>query len=217
MNLIKPETWESMKQQKVSIASSIKRCSKLLKAYGSDTPLTIIGSFEAEIVVGVKKVDAEFFVVQGGQRDILGDYTAKQLGVVKIGLNVNRVDITKETFSKISGVQAHIRTNGHIKPVFQPFRRVPIHMEKAVENKLEELLRRDIIEPKTGPTTWVSPLVVVGKASGEPRLYLDLRRVNEAVVRERFPMPVVEEYLARIGRGRIWSKIDRRRLFTKLS
>lgn len=213
VNLIKPATWEAMKQQKVSVKRSVKGCSKVLKGYGSDAPLIIIGSFEAEIVVGMKKVEAEFFVVQGGQRDILGDNTAKQLGVLKVGLNINQVDEGKKPFSKISGVQAHIRTSAHIKPVFQPLRRVPIHLEKAVDEKLDELLRRDIIEPKTGPTTWVSPLVVVGKASGEPRLCLDLRRVNEAVVRERFPMPVVEEYLARIGRGKVWSKLDIREAF----
>lgn len=213
VNLIKPETWEAMKQKKISVKSSVKGSSKVLKGYGSDKPLVVVGSFEAEVVIGVKKVVAEFFVVQGGQRDILGDYTAKQLGVLKVGLNINRVNATKEPFSKISGVQAHIRVNPHIKPVFQPLRRVPIHMEVAVDRKIEELLRRDIIEPKIGPTSWVSPLVVVGKASGEPRLCLDLRRVNEAVIRERFPMPVVEEYLARIGRGKIWSKLDIREAF----
>lgn len=66
---------------------------------------------------------------------------------------------------------------------------------------------------KTGPTTWVSPLVVVGKANGEPRVCLDLRRVNEAVLRERFPMPVVDELLARIGKGKVRSRLDIRDAF----
>lgn len=66
---------------------------------------------------------------------------------------------------------------------------------------------------KTGPTTWVSPLVVVGKANGEPRVCLDLRRVNEAVLRERFPMPIVDELLARIGKGTVRSRLDIREAF----
>lgn len=66
---------------------------------------------------------------------------------------------------------------------------------------------------KTGPTSWVSPLVVVGKANGELRLCLDLRRVNEAVLRERFPMPVVDELLARIGKGKNRSRLDIREAF----
>lgn len=59
----------------------------------------------------------------------------------------------------------------------------------------------------------MSPLVVVGKANGEPRVCLDLRRVNEAVMRERHPMPVVDELLARIGKGAIRSRLDIRDAF----
>lgn len=59
----------------------------------------------------------------------------------------------------------------------------------------------------------MSPLVVVGKANGDPRLCLDLRRVNEAVVRERFPMPIVDELLARIGKGTVRTRLDIRDAF----
>ncbi|XP_058811184.1 uncharacterized protein K02A2.6-like [Topomyia yanbarensis] len=213
-NLITVKTWEVLKHEKVNIISSTKGSAKILKGYGSDKALKIVGTFQAEIAIGKRQVIAEFFVVDGGQKDLLGDFTAKQLGVLKIGIEVNKVvDKSLAAFNKISGVQARIHMNPEYKPVFQPLRRVPIPMEDAVNRKLEQLLLRDIIEVKQGPTTWVSPLVVVGKASGEPRLCLDLRRVNEAVVRERFPMPVVEEYIARLGKGKIWSKLDIREAF----
>lgn len=114
-------------------------------------------------------------MVKGGQKDLLGDSTAKRLGVLKIGLNINHLESPLKPFNKIMDVQAHIRMNPHFKPVFQPLRRVPIPMEEAVNKKLDQLLTRDIIEVKTGPSTWVSPLVIVGKASGEPRICLDLR------------------------------------------
>ncbi|XP_062699679.1 uncharacterized protein K02A2.6-like [Aedes albopictus] len=213
VNLIRFETWQTMKEKKVRVIRSVKGCNKTLKGYGNDTPLDVVGSFVAEITVGSKTATAEFFVVKGGQKNLLGDSTAKRLGVLRIGLDINHVDTSMKPFTKITEVQAHIRMNQQFKPVFQPLRRVPIPMEEAVNKKLDQLLARDIIEVKIGPATWVSPLVIVGKASGEPRICLDLRRVNEAVVRERFPMPVVEEYLARIGKGRVWSKLDIREAF----
>ncbi|XP_062535602.1 uncharacterized protein K02A2.6-like [Armigeres subalbatus] len=95
-------------------------------------------------------------------------------------------------------------------------RRIPLPLEEAVAKKITELLKRDIIEPKTGPTSWVSPLVIVGKANGEPRLCIDLRRVNEAVLREHHPMPVVDDYIARLGRGSVWSKLDIREAFLQV-
>lgn len=215
-NLISETAWIKMKDSQVSVKSSTKGSNRVLMAYGSNNPLTILGSFVADITAGVKTTQAEFLVVKGGQRCLLGDQTAKRLGVLQVGLHINRVESPLQPFSKIKGIVAHIRMDPDASPIFQPMRRIPLPLEEAVANKINELLQRDIIEHKTGPTSWVSPLVVVGKANGEPRLCLDLRRVNEAVLREHHPMPVVEDYMARLGRGTIWSKLDIREAFLQI-
>lgn len=95
-------------------------------------------------------------------------------------------------------------------------RRLPVSLESAVNKKLTDLLARDVIEEKKGPAAWVSPLVVVGKANGEPRLCLDLRRVNASVLRERHPMPLIDDFLARVGKGMIRSKLDVKDSFLQL-
>ncbi|XP_055634225.1 uncharacterized protein K02A2.6-like [Toxorhynchites rutilus septentrionalis] len=215
-NLISEVSWVKMKNSRISVYSSTRGSSRILRAYGSDIPLTILGTFVADITIGEKTIQAEFLVVKGGQRCLLGDRTAKQLGVLKIGLHVNRVENSTQPFSKIRGITAYIPMNPEAIPVFQPMRRIPLPLEQAVAKKIDELLKRDIIEIKTGPTSWVSPLVIVGKANGEPRLCVDLRRVNEAVLREHHPMPVVENYIARLGRGLIWSKLDIREAFLQV-
>ncbi|XP_055614847.1 uncharacterized protein K02A2.6-like [Toxorhynchites rutilus septentrionalis] len=213
-NLITGEMWSKLKNDKVNVISCTKGSSRILRAYGSQNPLVIIGSFVADISVGELTVRADFYVVEGGQRCLLGDKTAKQLGVLKVGLNINTVELCP--FTIIKGIKARIRIDPRAVPIFQPMRRIPIPLEEAVRRKLNEMLKRDIIEVKTGPTTWVSPLVVVGKANGEPRLCLDLRRVNEAVLREHHPMPVVDDYLARLGRGCLWSKLDIKEAFLQI-
>ena len=50
----------------------------------------------------------------------------------------------------------------------------------------------DIIEIVSGPTSWVSPVVVVPKPSGDIRLCVDMRQANMAVKRERFPIPTTD-------------------------
>lgn len=208
VNLIPDNVWEQLKQSKVAVYQCIKGSEKVLKGYGNDNPLMILGTFVTDVEVGEKSVRAEFFVIKGGQRSILGDKTSKELGILLVGLHINRVISEVESFPKIKDVQVQIHTDPEIKPVFQPIRRIPIPLEAAVDQKLNQLLAKDIIEVKQGPASWVSPLVVVGKSNGEPRICLDLRRVNKAVLRERHPMPVVDEYLARLGKGKLWSKLD---------
>ena len=55
--------------------------------------------------------------------------------------------------------------------------------------KVNELLENDIIERMEGPTTWISPVVVAPKPSG------DIRLCVEAIVRESLPIPTVDEVL----------------------
>lgn len=206
-NLVTLEAWEMLKKAGVRVSSSTKDSDRRFLSYGSSTPLSVRGTFTAEIKIQNQSSFSEFYVVEKGQTCLLGDATAKQLRVLKIGVNVNSVE-KKEPFACIKNVEVHIHMEPDAKPVIQPVRRLPIPLEAEVNRKLDELLAKDIIEPKSGPTSWVSPLVVVAKANGGLRLCVDLRRVNQAILREHHPMPMIEQILARIGNGTVWSKLD---------
>lgn len=212
VNLITAETWDYLKMKQVQVTECEKGSKKILKAYGSDEPLEILGTFKSLIQIGTRAINAKFFVTLRGQRNLLGDVTSKQLGILKIGMEVDHVSesttVGWKPYSKIAGIKVHIQMNPEIPPVFQPVRRVPIPLEGAVNAKLDELLARDIIEIKNGPASWVSPLVVANKANGTIRLCVDLRRVNQAVVRERHPMPIIDDIMTKIGKGNIWSVLD---------
>ena len=74
-------------------------------------------------------------------------------------------------------------------------RRVPFSVKDKVTAKVNELLEKDIIEKVEGPTVWVSPVVVAPKPLGDIRLCVDMRRANEAIIRERLPIPTIDEVL----------------------
>ena len=74
-------------------------------------------------------------------------------------------------------------------------RRVPFSMRDKLEQKLNELVDLDVIEKAEGPTPWISPVVVVPKPNGDIRLCVDMRQANGAIVRERHPIPTVDEVL----------------------
>jgi len=99
--------------------------------------------------------------------------------------------------------------------VAQSVRRIPFAMRPKAEEEIQRLLEQDIIEPVQGPTPWVSPVVVVPKASGV-RLCVDMRRANEAIVRERHPIPTVDEVLEELNQSTVFSKLDLRLGFHQL-
>ena len=59
-----------------------------------------------------------------------------------------------------------------------------------------------------GPTPWVSPVVVVPKQNDEIRLFVDMRRANEAIIRERYQIPTVDEVLHNLNQSTVFSKLD---------
>ena len=81
-------------------------------------------------------------------------------------------------------------------------------LREKIEQKLEELVSHDIIEAVEGPVPWVSPVVIVPKPSGDIRLSVDMRRANQAMVRERHPKPKVDDVLHQQYVSTVFSKID---------
>lgn len=70
------------------------------------------------------------------------------------------------------------------------------------------MLKHDVIVKVEGPTSWVTPLVVVKKPNGDIRICLDTREANQTVVREKHPVPTVEETLQKEFYARFFSKLD---------
>ncbi|XP_053954964.1 uncharacterized protein K02A2.6-like [Anastrepha ludens] len=70
------------------------------------------------------------------------------------------------------------------------------------------MLALDIIEPVSGPTSWISPIVIVFKEGGEMRLCIDMRRANQAVLRENYPLPTFEVFMTKLRGAKFFSRID---------
>ena len=152
---------------------------------------------------------------------LLGRQTATRLGLLRVGPHVSSINLAVfpdslrqhypsvfDGVGKLTDYQQKISINATIKPVAQAPRRVPFHVRKQVSAKLKELERLDVIETVSGPTPWVSPLVVVPKSSGEIRVCVDMRQVNTAVLRERYPIPTIEESLQDLNGAAVFSKLD---------
>ena len=107
---------------------------------------------------------------------------------------------------KLKGYQATLHVDVEVPPVAQRQCRIPYADVHAVDKKLEELLSTDFIEETDGPTPLVSPVVIAPKKNGDIRLCVDLRRVNKAIIRERHPLPTMDEILHQENGSTVFSK-----------
>ena len=87
-------------------------------------------------------------------------------------------------------------------------RRLPIAIRELVQEKLDEMEADDIIAKVAEPTLWASSMVVVRKKNGDVCVCIDPRDLNKAVKRCYYPMPTIDEIVARLPRAKIFSGLD---------
>lgn len=111
---------------------------------------------------------------------------------------------------KLKNFQVKLNISKDVKPVAQQHRCIPFQLRKALENELTRLEQLDIIEKVTGPTPWVSPIVIVPKRhdSNAGRMCVDMREANSAIARERHIMPTVEDVIIILNGAAYFSKLD---------
>ena len=180
-NVIGRNVWEYLKGNKVKCVSS--KASKKLYSYGSHQPLQVAGTFIAEVSVGERVLSGvEFVVIENKGQALLGRETAIALGVLSLGtpVQVNSLEAStdgtkgassvlekcpgcSEGIGKLKDFQLKIPIDPEVQAVAQPIRRVPYHLRDKLSDKLVELVKLNIIEKVSGPSSWVSPVVVVPK------------------------------------------------------
>ena len=117
----------------------------------------------------------------------------------------------KEVFDgagKLKDYQVKLHVSPNVPPVAQPDRCTLFSLHDKVKKKVEELVSMDIIEPVKGLTPWVSPVVVVPQQNDKIQLCVDMRRANEVMIRERYPIPTVDEVLQSLNQSTVFSKLD---------
>lgn len=215
-NLLSEIDWFTLKNNKASLWNIRTESSNQFKAYAADQLLKVLYVFEAPISVRKNsEMIASFFVIKNGNQSLLGRDTAIKLGVLKLGLEVNKIEALN-SFPKINDIKVKLAIDNTVKPIQQPMRRIPVALEQKVEDKLKEALAQDIIEPVVGPSSWISPIVIVYKRNGEMRLCIDMRCANKAILRENFPLPTFESFMTKLKGAKFFSRLDLKNAYHQL-
>ena len=99
-----------------------------------------------------------------------------------------------------------------LEPGTRPISRVPYRMAPTemaeLKAQLEELAGKGYIRPSASP--WGAPVLFVKKKDGSLRLCIDYRELNRATVKNRYPLPRIDDLMDQLQGAVVFSKIDLR-------
>nr|GEU38862.1 putative reverse transcriptase domain-containing protein [Tanacetum cinerariifolium] len=88
-----------------------------------------------------------------------------------------------------------------------PYRLAPSEM-KELSEQLQELSGKGFIRPSSSP--WGAPILFVKKNDGSFRMCIDYRELNKMTVKNRYPLPRIDDLFDQLQGSSIYSKIDLR-------
>ena len=94
------------------------------------------------------------------------------------------------------------------KPVnIKPYRYSPTQKDE-IERQITEMLKNGVIQPSTSP--FASPVLLVKKKDGSWCFCIDYKHLNAITIKNKYPLPIVDELLDELHGAKWFTKLDLR-------
>jgi transposase InsO family protein len=98
--------------------------------------------------------------------------------------------------------------------VWQRPYRAALSKRGLIEDEIDKMLAMGIIQPSNSP--WASPVTLVPKKDGTTRFCVDYRALNAVTVKDRYPLPIIQDIFDELRGASMFTTMDMRSGFWQL-
>jgi hypothetical protein len=91
-------------------------------------------------------------------------------------------------------------------PISKALYRMALSKLKELKEQLQKLLDKCFSHPSISP--WGVPVLFVKKKDGSMRMCIDYRELNKVTIKNRYPLPRIDDLLGQLQGARVFSKVD---------
>src|SRR5436189_3403049 len=136
----------------------------------------------------------------------MGDLNETQKRQLQLLLQKYQDVIAKEgEFGRIDLYQHKIYTEDG-PPISQRAYCTSPTSDKIIKEEIDKGLKNGLIKPSTSP--WASPVTLVKKKNRKWRFCVDYRKLNNVTKKDRYPLPLINEIIDRLGGSKWFTSID---------
>ncbi|GFX53777.1 retrovirus-related Pol polyprotein from transposon 17.6 [Trichonephila clavipes] len=197
---------------------------KMLLTGIGEAQVTTIGSFEHEFKIDDENYSLTWHVVPTDKlkfEAFIGSDLLEQASIKELDLHhVENRQIKKELEKLIQDYKPEKTASSDVtmriilkdeEPVCQPPRRLAFTERQEVNKQIEEWLNEGIIRPSSAE--YASSIIMVKKKDGSSRMCIDYRKLNQKLVKDKFPLPIIEDVLDTLQEAKVYSTLDLRNGF----
>lgn len=238
-NVLSTADWEVLRQRRQmgkAVLYGIKKDpNESARAFGSITEIKAQRTFYAWVEAtdaDKPRSFAKFRVVDGGEKSILGRVTASKMGLLRVGLDADSLNMDdpmvgiidaadevisdadeSEEFPSIPNFVLDFDIDPSVEPSVNAYMNIPEAYKNDAIDRLRKMERQGIIEKVTVAPRWVSGLSAVPKGNNDFRLVVNMVKPNRAIRRRFYKMPTLDEIKAKLHGSRCYTKLDIRSAF----
>jgi hypothetical protein len=99
-------------------------------------------------------------------------------------------------------------------PIFKRPYRMAANQLAEIKEQLQELLDKGYIRPSASP--WGAPIIFVPKKDGTQRMCVNYRSLNEVTIKNKYPLPRIDDLFNQLKGACVFLKIDLRSEYHQL-